>query len=105
MEFIHPPMLPEGVGAPAADGHGHGHVQMHGHLRHGHGGMDFFAPSNDVTTGGGKFVHCLFAPTDDASARGGAGATCVRVWAGGALLDGRNATILVCVHSASPSTH
>jgi len=43
-EFIHPPMLPEGVGAPAADWCRHGHVQMHGHLRHGHGGMDFLHP-------------------------------------------------------------
>jgi GATA-binding protein len=43
-QFIHPPMLPEGVGASAADGRGHGHVQTHGHLRHGHGGMDFLHP-------------------------------------------------------------
>jgi hypothetical protein len=29
-QFIHPPMLPERVGASAADGRGHGHVQTHG---------------------------------------------------------------------------
>ncbi|OAX38290.1 hypothetical protein K503DRAFT_170783 [Rhizopogon vinicolor AM-OR11-026] len=48
-QFIHPPMLPEGVGASSAsvsssDSRGHGHGHGHGHLRHGHGGMDFLHP-------------------------------------------------------------
>jgi len=67
-----------------------------------------FAPSDDVATGGGKFVRCLFAPADDASAggRGGGDATWVRLRTSmgrGSIMRRKGCGDIICVHS-SPST-
>ena len=67
-----------------------------------------FAPADDVVTGGGKFVRCLFAPADDASAggRGGADATWVRLrtsMSRGSIMRREGCSDIICVHS-SPST-